>query len=548
MDSSELDRADGRRGARRRGPLIGVAVAVVLVASGAGTYIAAADRGGDGPAKDRTTTAGEAAGTRGDTGAAAPPPALSVPPESPESLATPAPGGPGPSGGTVYRAAGELPEGPARATVYRPVGSVSAAEATRLARALGLTGEVPRSSGAEWVIGAGKDGAEPSLRVAKAAPGTWSYSAFGGGSGSDDCRRGRDCPAQTPGAGAGDAPGERAATDAAGPVLRALGLANASVSARQAVGAVRVVTADPVVGGSVTFGWSTELRIGAGGAVVGGSGRFTEVEKAGAEKVLSAAKTLEGLNRESRILAPCGIDLPHATGPALKPGAVPHAATSARTTARGAQSPPRIPCGHCATDLPADGQGDAEITCSKAMPPAAPRRLTVTSAVLGLSLQYPDGTPALVPSWLFRVEPRQAGQQPYTLARPAPASWPALSSSGKGREAAPVPDEPSEPVEPVEPPAAKEPPNPPEAVPGSPSYSVSGRKLTVTFWGGICDDHRLTVKESDDRVVAEVVRTPDPGEVCAAVAKELRESAVLDRPLGDRKVVDAETGKALARS
>ncbi|QPL95395.1 hypothetical protein I3J15_21460 [Streptomyces clavuligerus] len=41
---------------------------------------------------------------------------------------------------------------------------------------------------------------------------------------------------------------------------------------------------------------------------------------------------------------------------------------------------------------------------------------------------------------------------------------------------------------------------------------------------------------------------PAPGTACVALAKDHRVPVTLRQPLGDRKVVDAATGKALARS
>jgi hypothetical protein len=38
---------------------------------------------------------------------------------------------------------------------------------------------------------------------------------------------------------------------------------------------------------------------------------------------------------------------------------------------------------------------------------------------------------------------------------------------------------------------------------------------------------------------------PDPKRVCIMIAKELTEKVTLDKPLGDRKVVDAATGEAV---
>ncbi|QPL95396.1 hypothetical protein I3J15_21465 [Streptomyces clavuligerus] len=226
------------------------------------------------------------------------------------------------------------------------------------------------------------------------------------------------------------------AKEAALRVLKGFGLERSALSARQVVGSTRIVTADPVVGGLPTHGWSTVLGIGPDGTVLSGSGMLAAPVKGAEEKVVGAATALARLNAASLVIAPsgCATDLPRENG-------------------RPAQTAPKaktVPCGVCATDLPLTGQGEKpgepEVVCARERPPAAPRTVTVDSVEFGLSLQYPRGTAALVPSWLFRVEPTAAGAAPYTVAQPASESWPGQPA------AAPVPAPPVE--RPVEPPAA----------------------------------------------------------------------------------------------
>ncbi|MFJ4436350.1 hypothetical protein [Streptomyces sp. NPDC088923] len=173
-----------------------------------------------------------------------------------------------------YRAEGDLPKGPEKAGVYGVEGSVSREEAERLARALGVAGGV-RAEGGEW-RGAG-------LTVARQAPGAWSYVTKG-----DKCAAGKGC----------SAPGETEAREAARPVFAALGLAGAPSRGDEVRGASRVVQADPEVGGLPTDGWSTRLRIAAGGEIVGGTGRLDVPRTAEAERyaVRSAAESLAALN------------------------------------------------------------------------------------------------------------------------------------------------------------------------------------------------------------------------------------------------------------
>ncbi len=100
-----------------------------------------------------------------------------------------APGEPDPNGVT-YRADGALPDGPASAPVYttakKGTETITAAEVTRLAEALGVEGK-PVTEAESWLVGTSKDGTGPFLRVTKQAPGTWSFSRYLAG-GSDNCK------------------------------------------------------------------------------------------------------------------------------------------------------------------------------------------------------------------------------------------------------------------------------------------------------------------------------------------------------------------------
>ncbi|WP_377271988.1 hypothetical protein [Peterkaempfera sp. SMS 1(5)a] len=86
--------------------------------------------------------------------------------------------------------------------------------------------------------------------------------------------------------------------------------------------------------------------------------------------------------------------------------------------------------------------------------------------------------------------------------------------------------------------------------PAAHTYTVSGTRLTVWFWAGVCQTFALRTDESRaDRVtVRVVVDKPAPkGRVCPMIAKYQNVQADLSRPLGSRSVVDASTGKALPR-
>ncbi|MEO3973025.1 hypothetical protein [Streptomyces sp. CAU 1734] len=500
---------------RRRIPLIASVAAVVLIAGGGGAYAALVGTAGDGGTDARKDTA------------AAPPPRLSVSPDG-QMWRDIAPGEPDPGGGAVLRAAGKLPAGPERAAVHRPEGSVGAAEVTRLARALGMTG-IPVSDGTAWTIGPDGDGTGPSLRVDVRAPGNWLHLAHGPAPAGDSCVRGGACPSDGDPAASGEGRplGEKAAEKAAGPVLRALGQSTAALNAKLVTGSERVVNAEPVLGGLPTYGWTTSVRIGPDGRVTGGSGRLSPVAAGDEYPVLSAAAALKGLNSPERTRAPkppeCGTQ-------AVKPPRVPAGAAGSPAPGdlrAGDDVPCPPPAPACASAVPLEERAEPGTSdpCAPAPPPSAPRPLEVTGAVFGLSSLQTDGGPVLVPSWLFRVAP-EAGGESWTVAAPA------LPAEYLDRPA------PSEPV----PPSGE-----PET--GGPSYRADGRKLSVTFWGGVCGEPVVTADESRSSEVRVRITEPEPeaGRVCVAMAKELTETVTLDRPLGSRKVVDAESGKPMER-
>ncbi|MFE3108555.1 hypothetical protein ACFXKJ_33225 [Kitasatospora indigofera] len=91
-------------------------------------------------------------------------------------------------------------------------------------------------------------------------------------------------------------------------------------------------------------------------------------------------------------------------------------------------------------------------------------------------------------------------------------------------------------------------PGEPAPVPGARQtigYQLSGNRLTVQFYGGICEKYGLKADESQPgRVTVRiVVAAPMPaGTACAAVAKRQAVTADLKGPLMGRAVVDASTG------
>ncbi|MCX5213369.1 hypothetical protein OG689_29585 [Kitasatospora sp. NBC_00240] len=91
-------------------------------------------------------------------------------------------------------------------------------------------------------------------------------------------------------------------------------------------------------------------------------------------------------------------------------------------------------------------------------------------------------------------------------------------------------------------------PGEPAPVPGGRQtigYQLSGNRLTVLFYGGICEKYGLKADESQPgRVTVRiVVAAPMPsGTACAAVAKRQAVTTDLKGPLMGRAVVDAATG------
>ncbi|MFE3517305.1 hypothetical protein [Streptomyces sp. NPDC059166] len=468
-------------GTRRRSPLVAASVvAAVLLVGGGGAYWASHTPGESDP------------GLRPDPGTGSPALlTLDLPADS--GSAEPslgiAPGEPDPhGGGTVYRAAGGLPDGPDEAAVHRPAGTVSAAEVSRLAKALGVEGS-PRTEGAAWTVGSGGDGSGPVLRVVKQAPGTWTFARYGSG-GPDACDPGPVCADRDRTRSSGSPVDERTAKAAATPVLKAVGQEGAALDADQLMGSVRVVNADPVVAGLPTYGWSTGVQVGAGGEVVGGSGHLKALEKGDSYPVTGADEALEQLNSDSR--------------KAPKPGV-----------------------GGCATSVPLEDDLAPEPDCgaSGGTPPAT---MTVEKAEFGLAARSSDGEQILVPSWLFTVRPEGGG--PLSTVAQVAVDPEHIASGSTPPSPAPTKA-------------------PDGSATGITSYSADGRTLDVTFWGGVCSTYSASATEDGATVRVTVTESkPEPGKACIMIAKELTRTVTLDAPLGDRRVVDASSGERVPRA
>ncbi|MES4889865.1 hypothetical protein [Streptomyces sp. NPDC096012] len=395
-----------------------------------------------------------------------------------------APGEPDPNG-TRYVAPGELPDGPGSAPVYTPGGEVGKDAVARLAKALGMAA-TPVAEGRNWRVG-GKDGSGPVLRVNRDAPGDWTYSRYAPGT--DDCGKGPLC-AHDPMGPTGGAIGVREAVRAAAPVLKAAGLDDAKTDAGQVLGTQRVVNADPVVGGLPTYGWTTGLTIGRQGEPVGGHGLLAAPAKGATYPVLSAARTLRLMN-----------------------GA--------------AGSGHRMGIGGCATAVPAKDRLEQPCGASTGAPKRSADPVTVEKAVFGLAAHSVGGRQTLVPSWLFRVRGPGAADA-FTVTHPAvdPKYLAAPGRSGPSTE--------------------------PTAAPKSrdvkvSGYAADGRRLTVSFFGGVCADYTVSAAESGARVTVTVTEKPWPDKVCVLMAKEYVKTVRLEAPLDGRAVVGAD-GARIARS
>ncbi|MFG2499330.1 hypothetical protein ACGFSB_14120 [Streptomyces sp. NPDC048441] len=491
-DRSVQDAADSQR--RRSRLAVASVAATVLLVGGGGAYFAATASGGSGGGKESSP---------GSDGGTPPPLALDGYTDGDRQEGSTqgiAPGEPDPSGAT-YRAEGKLPGGPDSAPVYHARGTVTEAQVAELAKALGVTGK-PTSQEGAWKIGPTKDGSGPSLQVGKQAPGTWTFTRHATG-GSDNCQKGKPCSETSSGTstapnGKGDAVGESAAKKAAAPILKAVGQDDAKLDARQLMGAVRVVNADPKVGGLPTYGWSTGIQVGTDGQVVGGSGQLKAPEKGATYPVIGAQETLDQLNK---------------SGSGSGDG--------------------RVGIGGCATAVPNDDTAGNPAAGTKTQAPCEepssappkPQPVTVKGATFGLAVQFVDGRQTLVPSWLFDVKP-QGAKDSFTVTHPAVE--PKFLTT---------PSKPSPTPTPTEKPGTS--PSPKVHVE---SYAADGKSLTLHFWGGVCSDYAASADESKDSVRVKVTETHKKGEVCIMIAKEFTETVKLDQPLGDRKVVDATGG------
>ncbi|MFC5213800.1 hypothetical protein [Streptomyces coerulescens] len=145
-------------------------------------------------------------------------------------------------------------------------------------------------------------------------------------------------------------------------------------------------------------------------------------------------------------------------------------------------------------------------------------RLTVTGAKLGRTTLETSRGPATVPAWLFTIEGYDT-----------PLKHVALSPA----------EEPKPPIEPVDHPSSEL-----WDLDRLVGVSADGRSVTVRAHHGACDDGpAVEVLETDGSVVLSgyIVGTKDG--ICTLQLLSKKVTVELDRPLGDRILLDAFTGR-----
>lgn len=389
-------------------------------------------------------------------------------------------------------------DGPERGRVHRPASGAAGEDVVRrLAAALGVAGD-PRRDGEGWTVGSG----DITLEVSDEPGQPWWYGqvfdepmpvepVLGTETGglsrecAPDAAGATHCEASVPPL---DVPppepaaapvSEDAALSVVGPLLATLALTDADVRS-EAYGDTRAVSAAPRVAGLPTQGWETRLEVGADGEVRWASGMLGGVT-AGEEYPLVGA--------------------------------------------------------HEAFDLlTAQPHPDIAVLCAPGVPCARTERV-VTGAEPGLQLQVDDEGALLVPAWLFTVRdaPHAVGQVAVAPAHLAPPEVPVNA------------DEPVTPADPVEP------ADPDDAPVGRATFpfdrAARGTVDTEVVFGygdsSSCPHTGVVplVDETDDvvTVTLEADAMP-PDRACTADYVGVDVTVPLERPLGDRTVVDGATG------
>ncbi|TDC69598.1 hypothetical protein [Streptomyces hainanensis] len=470
-ESPETPQAPADEPRRRRWPAVtAVAAAVTLIAGG---VFGAQSLWGDGSSAPETQPAGSGGGAA--DGALPLDDSAGLPWGSYAALVP----------------AGELPEAPERASIYRyQDGAVTEEAAAGLAETLGVDGELRESSGDTWTA-AGPDAELPPLTVLRQAPGFWSY---GGSVSAAE-------PAPTESA---EPIGADEALRAAEPLLTALGLDadTARLTADQVAGSTRTVQAVPLVDGLPTVGLETELHYDADGSLLMAYGALALPEPAEERTTIGAQQALDAYNTDP-------------DRPVIAP---------AEPQCVGTGSGPAEPM------PPADGE---PLECGPVTETDKPENAEAT-AELGLVLHQSEGSPVLVPSWLFTTDGVLATSWPAVDHRVEPAAG--SGETGETGEGSPGEsgEQPADPG-PID-----------ETGMTVESYAPDDESLTITFWAGVCDEYTLVADESDDTVRVTVEATsPAPDGECIALAEQQTGELALTAPIADRTLLD-EAGQELS--
>ncbi len=300
----------------------------------------------------------------------------------------PSPAPPGVPGWAQVKLTGRLPAtGPTSGAVHAlPGGEVPEATVRALAGALHLSGSPRRTTGGWRVTGPGI------LQVSDAAGLRWTYiggpaipwcngpirqgttGAPGAGTTAGSGLNPRaavpaalrlSCPMKpgqlepydpVPGAsGSAAAPSGPAAESAATPVLQAAGVAGSPLRITT-IGSYTFVSADPVIGGLPTSGFTTTVGVGPGGRITPANGWLSRPVPGSAYPLVSARQAFSRLKMSTHPV----------------PGG----------------HPPEVMC-----------PLNPDVLCT----PGRIRLVQVTGAAYGLALSYNRGTPMLVPAWLFSI-------------------------------------------------------------------------------------------------------------------------------------------------
>ncbi len=399
-----------------------------------------------------------------------------------------------------YVLSGDLPDGPDAANVRSFVPPQRSA-VVAFARALGLAPSRTRTTGSMLFVAR-----EATLTVEETGAYRWFYSAKPQGCIEQSSPDGVThdllaCPEPQTSSSQSNpvapAPSAEEARRSSRPVFVAAGLDPDEAVVTPAGSGFVAVVVQPTIDGMPAAGLETAVTVGADG-VVSAYGWLAETRSGASYPVISAKEALAQLTTMPQPLADRA-------------------------------------CPEPADDATADdacGRGD----------------VAIVGARFGLSMQWGDNRPLLVPSWLFEVDGSshpiaQVAVAPAYLAGP-PSSPPPGGGSGSD-PGAPTstdvpPDEPGDPMEPAEPTK--------ESRFTSVAVSEDGRTVTVTFYGGVpeCNTYELLAKEAADAVYLTVAHsTPPNAGACIEIA-ELREASVsLAEPVGDRRLIDTVTHRRL---